>query len=265
MDRARRLSAGAGLIGGAGAAACALYGVPAVARAADIRELARRCGRRGALALTYDDGPGADLTPRVLERLGRRGARATFFALGRRAAEGAALLDRIVADGHEVACHSHDHLDAWATAPWRAVGDLDRGYAALAPWLAADAPYRPPHGRPTLPVWAAARRRGAPLAWWTLDSGDTSAVLPDPAGRVAALEQAGGGVVLLHDFDRTGPEAERRAEHVLATTELALDLAARRGWSVVSAGELLARGGRASLRRPRRPAPGAPGARARPA
>jgi len=232
MDRSRRLPVAGGLIAAAAGAAGAQYGAPALARARAIAALRERCAARGTLALTYDDGPGDLLTRRVLDLLAQRGARATFFALGARAAAGSELLDRALAEGHEVGCHSHDHLDAWRVAPWRAAADMERGYAALAPWLRADAPYRPPHGRPTLAVGAAARRRGARLAWWTLDSGDTFGSPPGPAEVVARLEEAGGGVVLLHDFDRTGADADARAEHVLEITRLALDAAGRRGWAV---------------------------------
>ncbi|MFN8175453.1 MAG: polysaccharide deacetylase family protein [Solirubrobacteraceae bacterium] len=232
MDRSRRLPVAGGLIAAAAGAAGALYGGPALARAHAIAALREHCAARGALALTYDDGPGDRLTGRVLDLLAQRGAVATFFALGARAAAGPELLDRVVAEGHELGCHSHDHLDAWRVAPWRAAADLERGYATLAPWLRADAPYRPPHGRPTLAVRAAARRRGARLAWWTLDSGDTFGSPPAPADVAARLEEAGGGVVLLHDFDRTGADAGARAEHVLETTRLALDAAERRRWTV---------------------------------
>lgn len=240
MDRPRRVPAAGGLIAaGALAAGATLCAAPVMARRRSVVALRDRCAARGAIALTYDDGPGAQLTPRVLDLLAAREARATFFALGASASAGAELLGRIAAAGHEVGCHSHDHLDAWRVAPWRAVGDMRRGYDALAPWLDARAPYRPPHGRATLAVRAAARRRGVKTAWWTLDSGDTHAVPPAPGERVAALEAAGGGVVLLHDFDRTGAGAGARAEHVLATTALALDLAARRGWDVVGVSEVL--------------------------
>lgn len=267
MDRPRRLPAAAGLIAtAAGAAGCVLYGGPALARRRAIGELGDRCAARGALALTFDDGPGERLTPRVLDLLGARGARATFFALGSRASAAPGLLDRIAAEGHEIGCHSHDHLDAWRVPPWRAVDDMARGYEALGRWLAPGAPYRPPHGRPTLPVWAAGRRRGAGMAWWTLDSGDTFPSPPAPAERMAALEAAGGGVVLLHDFDRTGGDAVPRAEYVLAATSLAIDLAERRGWSVVALGELLGPGREGpTLRSPPGSAPRAPGGPATPA
>lgn len=48
-------------------------------------------------------------TNRILDALGRCGHRATFFTLGWVAERAPALVRRIVAEGHELACHGYDH------------------------------------------------------------------------------------------------------------------------------------------------------------
>lgn len=58
-----------------------------------------------AVALTFDDGPHPSLTPRLLDVLARRGARATFFLIGERVVGHEDLVARIVAQGHEIANH----------------------------------------------------------------------------------------------------------------------------------------------------------------
>ena len=45
------------------------------------------------------------------------------------------------------------------------------------------------------------------IAWWTRDSGDTHAALPDPDAVAAAVVRDGGGVVLLHDHDEDRPRS----------------------------------------------------------
>ncbi len=62
----------------------------------------------GEVVLTFDDGP-AGTTPRVLEALACAGARATFFVIGRNALAQPALVRRIAADGHTLACHTFSH------------------------------------------------------------------------------------------------------------------------------------------------------------
>ncbi|WP_246613632.1 polysaccharide deacetylase family protein [Paractinoplanes bogorensis] len=56
-------------------------------------------------ALTFDDGPHPATTPRLLDVLRRHGARATFFVVGERVRAHPELMERIIAEGHEVANH----------------------------------------------------------------------------------------------------------------------------------------------------------------
>jgi peptidoglycan/xylan/chitin deacetylase (PgdA/CDA1 family) len=190
------------------------------------------------VVLTYDDGPGHVLTPRLLDVLAEQGARATFFALGRRATTMPELLDRIVAEGHEVGCHTYDHMNAWHV-PGRAAGrDVHAGYDALAPWIAPDAPFRPPFGKLAPATIAAARERRVPICLWTHDSGDTHAVQPRADTVIDAVVADGGGVVLMHDFDRDPPEPER-VDRILELTAGLVVAARRHELSVRTAGELL--------------------------
>jgi peptidoglycan/xylan/chitin deacetylase (PgdA/CDA1 family) len=63
----------------------------------------------GQLALTIDDGPDREVTPRVLEILQAYGARATFFCIGERVLANPGLSREIVARGHRMENHSQRH------------------------------------------------------------------------------------------------------------------------------------------------------------
>jgi peptidoglycan/xylan/chitin deacetylase (PgdA/CDA1 family) len=200
--------------------------------------LRRRCREQRAVVLTYDDGPGTVLTPRLLDVLGEHGGRATFFALGRRATTMPELLDRIVAEGHEVGCHTYDHHNAWRIGTSAAARDVREGYAALAPWMAAHGPFRPPFGKLSPGTLAGVRAQRVPVCLWTHDSGDTYAAQPEPDEIVDAIVADGGGVVLMHDFDRDPIEPDR-VERILALTTGLVAAARRHGLAVRTAGELL--------------------------
>ncbi|MBT2187089.1 polysaccharide deacetylase family protein [Sphingobium nicotianae] len=64
---------------------------------------------RRAIALTFDDGPDPDYTPRILDVLASKHAPATFFLIGENALEHPEILRRIVRDGHEIGNHSYTH------------------------------------------------------------------------------------------------------------------------------------------------------------
>jgi len=94
--------------------------------------------------------------------------------------------------------------------------------------------FRPPYGKMTLPTFLAIRRRGAPIWWWTIVSGDTSNVLPKPREAADELVRQGGGVVLMHDLDRT----KERNDFVLETTATLLDVAKRESFQIKRLSEL---------------------------
>ena len=67
------------------------------------------------LYLTFDDGPIPEVTPWVLDILASRGAKATFFVIGRNATDHPSLLDRIRKEGHGLGNHTWDHRNGWKT------------------------------------------------------------------------------------------------------------------------------------------------------
>jgi peptidoglycan-N-acetylglucosamine deacetylase len=191
---------------------------------------------RGKLALTYDDGPDPLLTPQLLQLLDRYGVKASFFLVGFRAERSPAMSDLLAKSGHELGCHTDRHRHSWRVAPWQAVRDVSDGYERMKRWMPATALFRPPFGKLTTPTWLEAKRRGAPLCWWTHDGGDTWPALPDPAAITERIFRADGAVVLMHSHDR----GRDRHEYVLTLTEQLLNAARDHGWQVCTMSEVLA-------------------------
>ena len=221
--------AAAGIIGSA-----AVYYSPSAWRYHRVNALRKRVTRDRILILTYDDGPSNSTTPAILGLLRRHNAKATFFMLGRSAQQNASIADRIVEDGHDVGCHSDKHLNAWKVDPWTAVADINAGYDKLVSWVAPGGMYRPPFGKMTLPTSCAIRGRGAYVGWWTIDAGDTRSRLPQPKQIADRLAREGGGIILMHDLDRSSD----RNDFVLETTALLLDTAARESFNIKRLSEL---------------------------
>ncbi len=217
-----------------GLAGSAVYFSPWLWRQYRMNRVHREVVKNRILALTYDDGPSSAFTPQLLDLLQRRDARATFFMLGRHAQQHPHIVDRVIEEGHDVGCHSDQHLHAWKTLPWDAVADIDAGYERLSRWVQPDGMFRPPYGKMTLPTYWSIRRRRAPVWWWTIDSGDTHNVPPTASQVADKLKREGGGIVLMHDLDRTQP----RNEFVLEVTAALLDVAQRESFQVKPLREL---------------------------
>jgi peptidoglycan/xylan/chitin deacetylase (PgdA/CDA1 family) len=149
--------------------------------------------------------------------------------LGRNARQFPHIVDRMAQEGHDIGCHSDQHLNAWRASPWRAVADINAGYQNLSPWIRPNGMFRPPYGRMTLPTYWAIRRRGASVWWWTIDSGDTQEILPNPRHVAEMIRLQDGGIVLLHDLERS----KERNTFVLETTSALLELAERESLCIV--------------------------------
>jgi peptidoglycan/xylan/chitin deacetylase (PgdA/CDA1 family) len=80
------------------------------AAAAPARHSYNSCNVDGPyIAMTFDDGPHAEYTPKLLDELKKRNIKATFFLVGQCVAEYPDLVKRMVDEGHEVANHSWSH------------------------------------------------------------------------------------------------------------------------------------------------------------
>src|SRR5882672_4441401 len=61
------------------------------------------------IAMTFDDGPSATLTPKLLDLLAARHIKATFFVIGENVAEHPEIVERAAREGHEIGNHSWSH------------------------------------------------------------------------------------------------------------------------------------------------------------
>lgn len=153
------------------------------------------------IAITIDDGPDPDITPRVLDLLDRYGARATFFCIGEAAQRHPRIVEAIVAGGHAVENHSQSHRHHFSLMGPRAMRhEIEAAQRTLTD-LAGTAPlfFRAPAGlrNPFLePVLCAL---GLQLASWTRRGFDTRT---RNAALVAARllnALAARDILLLHD------------------------------------------------------------------
>lgn len=66
-------------------------------------------GKKKAIALTFDDGPDPENTPRILEILREKQVKATFFVIGKKVEKYPELLHQIDREGHTIGNHSYSH------------------------------------------------------------------------------------------------------------------------------------------------------------
>jgi peptidoglycan-N-acetylglucosamine deacetylase len=163
------------------------------------------------LVLTFDDGPWPATTPKVLDALRHECVQATFFLLGRNAADYPAIARRELADGHSLGHHSFSHPLLSHMSLERAQAEIDRGIAAD-----ETAVYGVKRTEPATPFFRfpgfaaspalldAVNGRGMVVFGADVWASDWNPMTPDQELRLllGRIEKIGRGIVLLHDTKR---------------------------------------------------------------
>jgi peptidoglycan-N-acetylglucosamine deacetylase len=163
------------------------------------------------LVLTFDDGPWPATTPKVLDALRHACVQATFFLLGRNAADYPAIARRELADGHSLGHHSFSHPLLSHMSLERAQAEIDRGIAAD-----ETAVYGVKRTEPATPFFRfpgfaaspalldAVNGRGMVVFGADVWASDWNPMTPDQELRLllGRIEKIGRGIVLLHDTKR---------------------------------------------------------------
>src|SRR5258705_4547921 len=194
------------------------------------------------LALTFDDGPSSEWTPRVLDALRASGVRATFFVLGRHAEAHPELIRRMSEEGHEIASHGYDHALLTFASQADVEQQLERTEASLATALGRQLHpllFRAPHGFRNPFVARATSRRGYEMVGWTKGVWDTA----KPGAEAIVRRTIGGfrpgGILLLHDADGSGA-GDDRSQTVEAVPEI-VERARAAGYELITVSELATR------------------------
>jgi peptidoglycan/xylan/chitin deacetylase (PgdA/CDA1 family) len=156
-----------------------------------------------SVAITFDDGPHPEGTPRILEVLAEFDAKATFFLVGEQVVKRPALARQIVTMGHTVGLHGYVHRPNPTRRSRAMLYDFEHGIAAIADATGVEPKlHRPPYGIYSPASLRMARERGLqPLLWSKWGKDWRKVATPEQiAYRVTDGLQAG-DVILLHDAD----------------------------------------------------------------
>lgn len=171
------------------------------------------------IALTFDDGPDPQYTPRLLDILKRHRVRATFFVLGSKAEQYPDLIARMHAEGHLVGIHNYVH---WANAlmtPKRVRAELNHSVEAIER-IIGEKPvyYRPPWGVINLFDFLLLKRFR--LVLWSVIVGDwRSRGGKTKIKRRLLSRLKEGAVIVLHDSGQTFGADSDAPTHMLGALE----------------------------------------------
>src|SRR5438874_8194745 len=154
------------------------------------------------IAMTFDDGPSATLTPKLLDLLAAHHIKATFFVIGENVAEHPEIVAREAKEGHEIANHSWSHpnfgkmSDDGIRSQLRRTDDAIRAGMGSSPTL-----LRPPYGSitPRQKKWIH-QEFGYKIVLWDVDPLDWRRPGPSVVCNRIVKNTRAGSIVLAHDI-----------------------------------------------------------------
>lgn len=156
-------------------------------------------------ALTFDDGPDPEITPRVLDTLDSIEAKGTFFLVGERVREHPGLAREIVERGHQIGSHSMTHQSLFLAGRDTVRDEIGQARQIIADVTGIDTPwFRPPHGIFDITAAREFKRQRCTTVLWSALSGDYRDDPPETILRQTAPYIRPGAIVVFHDTESGG-------------------------------------------------------------
>jgi peptidoglycan-N-acetylglucosamine deacetylase len=163
--------------------------------------LPREVAARGEVAVTIDDGPDPEVTPRVLDLLDAHRAKGTFFCIGELVERHSGLAKEIVRRGHSIENHTHRHLHHFSVlGPRGMTEEVSRAQETIAA-VTGESPrfFRAPAGLRNPFLDQVLKRLDLRLASWTRRGFDTRNRQAEVVLNTLSRGARGGDILLLHD------------------------------------------------------------------
>ena len=149
------------------------------------------------VALTFDDGPHPEYTPKLLDALKERGVKATFFLIGKNAKVHPEIVKRIADEGHVIGNHTMNHVEITKMADADAFLELDENRKLLEGITGMPVEYmRPPFG-----LWQEELEQELNVmpVMWSVDPLDWTTKNVDEIVNKVVTEAGENDIILLHD------------------------------------------------------------------
>lgn len=213
---------------------CAILPVDARPSLPSYEPIHRIDTKKKVVALTFDDGPDATYTPKILEVLHQNKVLATFFVLGSQVDKHPKVMQWIYKAGHEIGNHGYHHYDLNKLTEHEVYEDIKHGERSILKTTGILAQYyRPPGGVMTHDVMNAVQSSGYDVIHWSVDPRDWSlARTASVIARSVKSNVSSGDIILFHD----GGLNQRQT--VAALQELITDLRSQ-GYRFVTVSQLL--------------------------
>lgn len=160
------------------------------------------------IALTFDDGPQPNVTPRILETLEEYDAIATFFMLGIQVEYYPEIASLVASQGHEIANHTTNHSDLTLLSKEKIKAHIIETNQIIEDATGVKSVlFRPPYGAYNDYVQEIVEELDLTMILWTVDSLDWKNRNANAVYSAVMDDVEVGSNVLMHDIHPTTADA----------------------------------------------------------
>lgn len=186
------------------------------------------------VALTFDDGPSPEYTPKILDVLKEKEAKAAFFMVGSHVEKYPDVARRVFAEGHDIGNHTYSHRDLVPAGRKTILTELNKTDQTILRVVGVRTRlFRPPRG-----IISNAGRKllvelGYTIALWTVSAVDWRGRPPKAiVGRIMRHIKTG-GVILFHDSGAVVRREGADRGNTVEALPLVIDELRRHGYEIV--------------------------------
>ncbi len=157
--------------------------------------------KENVIALTFDDGPNKEFTPKILSLLKKYNAKATFFCIGKNVKDHPDILNKTVKDGHLIGNHSYNHHNSFGfLSTEKVIDELEKTKNIIEEAVDLKVHFfRPPFGVTNPNIAKAVKNLNLHTFGWSIRSLDTIAKDPEKVYQKIISKIKKGDVLLMHD------------------------------------------------------------------
>jgi peptidoglycan/xylan/chitin deacetylase (PgdA/CDA1 family) len=159
--------------------------------------------KKKELFLTFDDGPTPEITEFIIAELKKFNAKATFFCIGKNVKNYPELFKIIIADGHSIGNHTHNHLKGWKTPTTDYVDNVLLCNKTLTEFknpTTTPKLFRPPYGKVKKSQAKKLLQKGYKIIMWSVLSADFDISISKEKCLDNVLKNTeNGSIIVFHD------------------------------------------------------------------
>jgi peptidoglycan-N-acetylglucosamine deacetylase len=202
--------------------------------------IVRRGPNRPCVALTFDDGPSPEFTPKILDILKEQRVSAAFFMVGRHVQKYPEVARRVFREGHDIGNHTFSHRDLVPATRATIIKEITEADKIISEVIGVQTRlFRPPRGI----ISNGARRilveLGFTTVLWTVSAVDWRGVAPRAMVRRILRHIKPGGIVLFHDSGALLRSEGGSRGNTVEALPLVIEELRKRGYEIIPLSRLL--------------------------